>query len=81
MKQLQQVILGIVSLGIGFIFLFYYKKFLRMAIESQKDVDRVLRRKSDYSGAGFNLVPKIIIILIGIGFCIAGIFSILSTFF
>ena len=78
MKELQQIIIGSVCLAIGIILLFKQNTFVRMAVESQKGVDRALGRESDHSGAKFDLIPKAIIIIIGVCFSIWGVYSIVS---
>ncbi len=81
MGEIQQTIAGSVLFIIGIILLLKHETFVRMTIESQKGVDRVLKKKSNYDTVRFNLVPKIIVITIGIGFSIGGIVSILANFF
>jgi len=80
MNSLEQAFFGVVVLIIGVILLLKRKTFVKMAIESQKAVDGVLGKKRSYKGVGLNLVPKIIVILIGIGFSLIGIVSILNSF-
>ncbi len=80
MEEITQVIIGIVALVIGIILLFKHKIIAKMTIESQKGVDRVLGKEQDYNRAGLTLMPKIVILLIGIVFCIFGILAILTNF-
>jgi hypothetical protein len=81
MKEIQQAIVGSVLIAIGIILLVKHKTFVKMAIESQKGVDSALGKRRNYSAERSNLIPKIIVIIIGIGFSIGGVVSILANFF
>ncbi len=75
MGMLAQLILGIVIFAIGIIIIFNHKKLAKMAIESQKGVDSILSKEQDYSGIRFTLIPRIVILFIGISFFIFGIIT------
>ena len=80
MGNLEHVFFGLVAITIGVIFLLRCKTFVKMATESQKAVNSVLGKKREYKGIGYKIIPKIIVVLIGLGFSLIGIVSILSSF-
>ena len=81
MIEFDKIILGIILLSIGIIVLTNNKTLVRMAIESQKGVDKALGKKQDYDRIKFAFIPRVVILLIGFAFCTFGSIAILTSFF
>jgi len=78
MNNVSQLVTGCVLSIIGGIILANYKTFAKMAIESQKNVDKSMGKKRNYDQFGLTVVPKIVLIIIGASFLIFGGIAILG---
>ncbi len=78
MLEPEKIVFGIIALSIGIIVLLKNKTLVNMTIESQKGVDKAVGKEQDYNKIGYTLIPKIIILVIGGGFCVFGIIAIIS---
>ena len=80
MYKLQYIIAGCVSSVIGIILIYNRKSILEMTLKTQKDVDHLLQKESDYHNKSkYYFVPNLIIIIIGIGLFLMGVLSVLMA--
>jgi len=80
MYKLQYIITGCVSSVIGIILIYSRKSILEMILKTQKDVDYLLKKESDYHNKHkYHFAPNLIIIIIGIALFFMGMLSLLMA--